>query len=489
MPFSEDEYREIIESDRTSWSEQAVPATEAICLDEAIARAMKFNLDHRVNLLERVFAEAEFEAGRFDMLPRLMANAGYNWRNNDNIRDSIDSVTGEPSLSNPSISSARSRTTADLGLNWSLLDFGVSYYNAKQNADRLLVANERRRKAMYMLVLNVSDAYWRALAAQELRERVQISIQEAEGALNDSRQILDAQLQDPADTLRFQRNLLENLRLLENVERELAAAQIELASLIGLAPGTRVELLSPDWGGFGPIEVDMEELEVLALANNPDLREQAYNARIAAQETRKTMLRMMPGLDFNYGTSYDSDRFLVNEQWQQASVTVGYNLFNVLSTPAHRRSSRAWVELEEARRMALQLAVLSQVHMTHHFYYDSKRQYERARAIYEVDRGLSELAQRQQETQTGTALERVSREVAHILSTLRMYQAMARVSESAGQLQLTLGLEPQFGSMDDISLEELAQRVAQSQHQRQIGLTQSWGCSSGAPLTSLPDRL
>jgi outer membrane protein TolC len=474
--FTEEEYRSLIQADQVAWIGLIDPITGPVTLDEAIARALKYNLDHRVRLLEQAQAAANFEAGKFDILPRLMANAGYHWRDNEAIRDSIDSVTGTPSLANPSISSQRERTNADLTLSWSLLDFGLGYYNAKQNADRILVANERRRKAMHTLIRDVTTTYWRALASQQLSEQVSESIREAEQALDDADEILAAQINNPTDTLRYQRNLLENLRLLENVERELASARIELATLLSLPPGSRVELIEPARSGLRPLGEDMEELEAIALFSNADLREQSYNARIAAQETRKTLLRMIPGLSFNYGQNYDDDTYLVNQQWNQASVTAGFNLFNILSAPANRRASQFGAEVEETRRMAVQVAVLSQLHLSAHQYNDALRQYLRAESIFNVDRRLSELSRDQQVSQMGSPLERISSEVTEILSSVRMYQSMARVNEACGRVQATLGLEPQIGSLDELDLQELRREIVRSYDQMAATNSQQWSC-------------
>ena len=475
-PFTEDEFRSIVESDRATWLGGMEAISGPICLDEAIARALKYNLDHRVRLLEQTQASAQFEAGKFDMLPKLMANAGYHWRDNDNTRTSSISDTS-------SVSTERERTTADLTLSWSILDFGLGYYNAKQNGDRILVASERRRRAMHSLIQNVTTTYWRALAAQQLEADVRRAIDEAEKALADSQQIIQSQLRDPTETLRYQRNLLENLRLLENVDRELAAAKIELASLIGLHPGSQFELIEPARAELRALEVDIEELEAIALGSNADLREQSYNARIAAQETRKTLLRMMPGLSFNYGHHYDSDTYLVNQQWRQASLTASYNLFNILSTPAHRRASEYGVNVAETRRMAVQMAVLSQLHLAKHQYHDAMRQYLRAESIFEVDSRLSELAQGQERAQMGTPLERISRDVTRILSTVRMYQAMARVNEASGRIQATLGLEPQLSSLDDLDLTQLRSEIVESYRNIDIGIGHQWQCSASVPET------
>jgi outer membrane protein TolC len=484
LPFDADEYSELLRTDREDWLAQVEPLSAAMCMDEAIARALKYNLDHRVLLLEQAQASAVLEAGRFDMLPRLMTNAGYHWRNNDNIRNSIDSIDRTPSLANPSISSDRERATADLTLSWSILDFGLGYYNARQNADRILVANERRRRSMHSLVQEVTTTYWRALAAQQLEADVLRVIAEAQQALADSEQILEARLRDPAETLRYQRNLLENLRLLENIERELASARVELARLIGLPAGTPITLVEPPRREFPSIDRDIEALEVIALSNNADLREQSYNARIAAQETRKTLLRMVPGLSFNYGQNYDNDSYLINQRWQQASLNASYNLFNLLAMPTHRRASEYELKVAEARRMAVQVAVVSQLHLAKYQYYDAVRQYTLAEAIYSVDTRLGELARGQERARTGSPLERISAEVTRILSSARLYQALGRVNEASGQIQITLGLEPEIGSVDDLSLDALREEIMRGYQDAEWSFGRRWQCGTESPVSA-----
>ena len=57
----------------------------------------------------------------------------------------------------------------DLGLSWNVLDFGVSYYQSKQNADRLLVAQERRRKTFAVAAFAVAG---RAMTCIQLLTRL-----------------------------------------------------------------------------------------------------------------------------------------------------------------------------------------------------------------------------------------------------------------------------------------------------------------------------
>src|SRR3569623_1041258 len=182
-------------------------------------------------------------------------------RDEEDIRRATDSVTGAPSLANPYISSERRHVTSDVTFSWSVLDFGASYYAAKQQADRVLIASERRRKSMHNLIQNVRSAYWRAIAAEKLQTDVKASIKEAEAALANSQRVESERVKAPVEALRYQRALLENLRLLENVDRALASARIELAGFIGLSPGTRYTLVEPtgDQSKLAPLEIPVEQ--------------------------------------------------------------------------------------------------------------------------------------------------------------------------------------------------------------------------------------
>ncbi len=461
-PFSKEEIASINHSDRVA-AHAGMPAIEsAVSLEEAIARALKYNLEHRTRMLEQALANGILEAGRYDMLPKLMANAGYAWRDEENTRRATDSVTGLPSLANPYISSDRSHTTADIGLTWNLLDFGASYYTAKQNADRLLIANERRRKAMHALIQNVRTVFWRAMAAEKLSEQVRVTIQQAEMALTDSRQAYSELIKSPGESLRYQRNLLENLRLLENVQRELSAARIELASLIGVDPGKQIALVEPEQMKPLPLNLSVQSMEEAALANNADLREHFYNARIAATDTRKALLKLLPGLSFNYGYNYDNDKYLINEQWRDAGVRVSFNLFNLLSGPSQMKAAEMNATVAQARRMALQMSVLTQVHLARHQYDDALRQFQRADTIHDVDSRLAKLAQSQEQSQMASRLDRISSNVTSILSSVRRYQAMAKVHEGASRVQSIMGMEPEIGSLDDTDLPTLQKQIDQS---------------------------
>jgi outer membrane protein TolC len=362
--FTRDELRNIAAQDHARVSAEVPALQNELSLPEAIARALKYNLDHRTKLLEQAYAAGALETAYYDLLPKLTAEADYSTRNNDPVRRSQDSITGAVDQSHPFISSDRTHTTSGLGLSWNMLDFGVSYFNAKQQADRVLIASERRRKAMHELMRSVQAAYWRALSAQKLHDTTRATIAEAESALADARKVEYERLKAPAESLRYQRALLENLRTLESVEQELAVSQLELAGLINLPPGHEYRLTEPSGDEQLPqLTAPAEQLEAVAIANNPDLREENYNARIAARETRKALLKLLPGISLDYGYKHDTDSYLINNGWTEAGVQVSANLLNAFSYRAQKSLGKVGERLAETRRMALQMAVVTQVHV------------------------------------------------------------------------------------------------------------------------------
>ncbi len=413
--------------------------------------------------MEEVIAGHALDASRLDRLPKLVAQAGYHSRDSDLIVRSRDSVTDAPTLANPSISSERSHTVSSLGFSWSLLDFGTSYFQARQNADRSLVAAERRRKATHLLIQDVRTAFWRTASAQRLQGQIRSAIVLAEEALVDARKAEAERVRSPLDSLRYQRQVLESLRLLEATNQELSAARIELLQLVNLP--LAVDLKVTERGaapGRAMLDLPVERLELLASTRNADHREQAYNLRIANDEARKAMTRLFPGLTLDTAARYDTDTYLIHQRWNDAGLTLSFNLMNLFSAPGQKRLADAGIARAEQRRMASQMARLAQVHIARLNYGNTLQQYERANAVAEVDGRIASLMQSREAAQVQSKLELVANQTTAILSQLRRYQALAQAHAAAGRLQATLGLDPTLGDTLQAGLPALTASIGQS---------------------------
>jgi outer membrane protein TolC len=286
----------------------------------------------------------------------------------------------------------------------------------------------------------------------------------AEEALDDSRKAETERVRNPLDALRYQRQLLENLRLLESIDQELSSALIDLASLINAPVGQPLSIAQTDLKNISleATQVPIARLEEAALMQNPDLREQHYNARIAREETRRTMVRLFPNVTFSYGLKYDSDSYLVNRHWNEAGLQMSFNLFNLMTGPTQIKLAEAGVALADQRRMASQMAVITQVHLARLQLINARGQFDRADAIYTTDSKIAQVMRSRQAAQAQSKLDAVSNETAAILSLLRRYQALAQVQAAENRLMATLGLEPQIGSTGELSLKDLTDQLGKS---------------------------
>ncbi|MES2534756.1 MAG: TolC family protein [Pseudomonadota bacterium] len=449
-------------ADRAAGRAGVEPITAALTMEQAVARALKYNLDRRAKMMEEALALNQLDVAHYDMLPRLLAQAGYTSRNNDRISLSENADTG---LASPSqfISQERIHTASSLGLSWSMLDLGVGYLGTLQQADRVLIAGEKRRKAMHVLMQDVRTAFWRAVSAQKLQSQVRGAVATANEALAESGRAAAQGLRNPVDSLRYQRQLRENMRLLDAINQELSTAQIELATLINEPAGQNILLAEPPLTvNQQPMAVPVEAMEDIAITSNADLREHHYNARIAREETRKTMVKLFPNLVFNYSINYDTDRYLVNSSWREAGLHLSFNLFNLLTGPTQMKLAEAGVKLADQRRVAMQIAVIAQVHLARQQVANSLSQFEQADAIWEIDRGIAEHMKNREASQTISKLDLVANETTAILSLLRRYQALAQAQIAEARLQATLGVEPKISGVSETSLADLERDIGLS---------------------------
>jgi outer membrane protein TolC len=446
------------------------PITHPVTLEEAMARAVKYNLNERARRIEQAIALNVWDAGNYDLLPRVLASAGYRARDNDLTTRSRDSVTGLPSLAHPYISSARESALGDLGASWSVLDFTVSYFNAKQNADRVLIAAEHRRKAMHALCRDVAIAFWRMASAQKLRDDVKATIAAAEGAVAEASEAKSEGLRSPVENLRYQRQILENIRLLSTIEKDFGTARTTLAGLINAPLGSDFAVVEPNIvPNIAILDLPAEQLEEAALLHNADLKEQVYNQRIAREEVHKTLAKLLPNLSLSYDVRYSSDSYLINTQWGEAGLMLSQNLTGLLALPAQRRVAQGGVELAKQRRIALQMALLAEVHIARLELASTYQQLRLADRIWDIDQAIKTNTSDRAAAQTESKLTKVAADTASIVSMLRRYQALAEFNVATSTLQSTLGLEIDLGSVDTLSVEDLAKAIGEWQRTWQSG--------------------
>ncbi len=441
--ISTEEYTEQLDADLAALFADQEPLAGPLGLYEAIARAIKYNLDHRLKLMEDALSRGQLEVDRFDMLPELVADAGYNWRNNDSGASSQSLLSGTQSLE-PSTSQERIYSTANVTMVWNVLDFGVSYIHAQQQANQVMISSERRRKVIQNIVQDVRYAYWRAVSAERLLPKMDALLQGAYAALQRARMLEKLQLQPPLQALNYQKALLEVIRQMWLLRQDLATAKTELSALLDLKPGTQFELADTEHKQAlpPPLAATIDELEQLALRNRPELIEEHYQARIGALEVKKAMRRMLPGLELTLGAHYDSNSFVFNDNWVAAGYGLSWNLFKLFSGPAEIRLAKTQQSVDDMRRLSLSMAIITQVHLAYQRLNIARKSFEVSSDMMTVENRIQEQLEARERAQTGNELEMIRTRASALAIEMQRDLGFAELQNAFGQIFNSLGTDP-----------------------------------------------
>lgn len=455
-PLSHDDIQQVLNKDLEKIKARQIPVTKPITMYEAMARTVASNLSYQVQVMEREVASGQMKQTRYDMLPKLSAGAQHTAKAPERASVSQSVRTREVSLE-ASTSEDRSRYLTDMSFSWDLLDFGASYYQAKQEANRVLIAEELHRKALHDLMNSVRSAFWRAAAAQELQDEIDELLLAARHSLQNARQVEIERLKPPLEVLRFQKSLMDVIRQMENLYSELDSSKTELRNLMNLPHDADMRLVVGKTSMDMPrIDFDVSFMEEMALLQRPELREEIYRERIDRLEVKRVILQALPGIQFRASYNYDSNSFLVDNWWAEASQQITGNLIQLFSIKTRVGAAESRAQLTSSKRMALYLTIISQVNLAIEQYKTAVKQLERSAEISRLEKEILKLVTINTKNNAEIELERIRTAAAEINSRLQRFQAYAEAQNAIGRILVSVGYDPvsifeEISSLDDLS--------------------------------------
>jgi hypothetical protein len=458
------EQEQTLEGDISSLYSGQEPITGPLTLYDAMARGIKYNVGHRVAMVEEVLANSDVDVKVLGMLPGLDLEAGYLGRNNPEVISARSRASGNQSLE-PSIFQDEHRRTANLDLSWNMLDAGMSYVQSRQASDQARVSLERRRKVVQNITQDVRAAYWRAASAQMLNQQIAGLLARADDVV---RQLEEEEnkksSQDVSALLNLQKRLYDSMQNLMAQRDALATAHADLAALIGVPPstqfqlaGTEAEMMSAS--SLPRIATQRQDLEILALLIRPDMREQALLKRVAARGSTVSVVETFPGIGGIVGYNYDSNSFLDDESWASFSVGLTQNLMNLFTLPVRLQHAENKEKLADLQRMAMVAAVLTQLSIADTRYEIAENNYGLLKRMMGVNTRLIEYTKsRPEKTAIGDGLL-LAAEMDQLLTRARLHIAYAEGQNAFGRIVSTLGLDPLPPGLEDKPVPELARLI------------------------------
>jgi outer membrane protein TolC len=436
------------------------PISGTLTLYDAMARTLKYNLDHRIEMMQQSLRGAEAALASSELLPKLVANAGWSGRDSYLSSAHLDLPTDKETP--PRVTSNdKDVRTADITFSWNILDFALSYVRAKQASDKYLIAETAKRKVIHRILEDTRTAYWRAVSADRMVKKLRQLDGRLNRAIANARQQLSEGTTSPVTALTYERELVQIRVKAEQLQRELTLAKAQLAALMDVAPGVDFALADHEDSTLPAVlTMSVNDMVAEALLNRPELREIAYQRRINEREATAALLELLPGLRLYASANDDSNGFLLNEHWVTMGASAAFNLMKVVSLSARRNAIGMQDGVLDQKSLAATMVVLTQVHVSRIRYRHFVEELETARRYNAVQARL--VAQIRAQVKAGTVGEQtlVREEMNALLGEVRRDVAFTNVQNAAANIFVSMGLDLQANEVNHtLGVKQLAVRL------------------------------
>jgi outer membrane protein TolC len=320
----------------------AAQEPQAVTLDEAIRRALMVNPTMVRARGQVTNAAASKRTAIGNWLPSLSTSSSYSTRGVDPVT-TPDGLTYTPSGNSYSAGLSASMTLFS--------GFRRLAQNRSANADyRSAEASEVAQE--FNVILQTKQAFFNAVAADELVRVAERSIQRAEEQLRMSKDKLAAGSAIRSDTLRGRVEVGNAQLQLLNAQTQRETAEANLAQLIGI--DGPVQAIA-DSSLFTPVDVDTTALRIEVIAQSPAVVQADAAADAAAASVSVATAQYFPSVTASYSQSWSGRQISTLDNNWSARIGLSWNLFNgfsregsVTSAKVSRENARA--DAEDARR-------------------------------------------------------------------------------------------------------------------------------------------
>jgi outer membrane protein TolC len=256
--------------------------------------------------------------------------------------------------------------------------------------------------------------------------------------------------------LSYQRALLDAVNLLTLRRQDLELARAELNALMSVPPGTHYTLAEEKEEALPPVPNNFEELERLALEKRPEIMEEWYRKRVTANDIKAAKLLLWPNLGVDTGWQYDSNKYNYNSNWTDVSARLSWNILKLAQYPALQRSLDNQNKTDDFRRMALSMAVLTQVRVGVQRYGLALSELQFADESLRVDKHLLKYAQSAVQAKFDSELEVIRSEARALLAEYQRYASYSNAQAAWGRLYNSIGLDVLPETIDNSDIQTLA---------------------------------
>ena len=353
-----------------------------LSLQECIKLAQENNLELKVMAIEEQVAKEMRTAEILGMLPELNISDNFSGRSNTPASSSRKTADGGLTYGY-STSQDRNVNYFNIDLALSVVDFGLAYFNTQQARDRVMIREQRTRRAGQNLTFDVVKAYFQVAAAQRAIKITTVLLEDCRSRYQLIEKLSKKRAITPFRAFDETKRFVEMEKRLTNYVRSYENSCVELRSLLGMHPGGKILVDDSYLNQVPKFEFpEIELMEQIALLERPELYEIDMQKHVNVLECRKEIVKMFPNVRLFYDFVNSNNSFLYHASWYELGIRAAYNL---LKLPQHIQQYRAYsaqVDAEEARTFSLAIGIMAQVRIAHANLISVKERYEIDNKVY-----------------------------------------------------------------------------------------------------------
>ena len=269
-------------------------------------------------------------------------------------------------------------------------------------------------------------------------------------ALDYAKKSESLRLQDPAEALTYQKDILDTVQNIEFWKKDLAGAEYALATTIGLKSEAGII------AGDADIDVSSSNLKrsVLqgtAITKRPDIESTLYETRMSKRDAVIALLELAPIPSFTLGNNYDSNQYLVFNNWMSLGGQAAANISKLLRYPSVNALNTEKIDLARQKAAAVLSAALLQVDMSLAYLLEVEKMLKTSQEVALVSEKLATHMHANQAAQQVGELQVVREDLRAFASRVRRDIALNDTRSAGARLMASVGVDFAVDADEDIS--------------------------------------
>ena len=299
-----------------------------------------------------------------DFLPQAYVSTYGKWRNNTDASVGIKVDDNSGNLPKDFFTAQdQAIAVSNFTTSWDLLEIGLSGFKANRRAIHAYSEGEQNQYLCNKLVVDVENAYWRAVAFEQAEAKSDWLKSRISYALNLSNQRAEKNPDTKLQELMFQRELIDINRWYQSLYRSLISAKPDLARLMNVPAGTEFSLqstrLPAELGEIG--QQDTLTLISTAYQHRPEIRQALYKTDLTRLKNKEDLWRHLPGLKIFLGGSHNTNSFVLNSNFASAGASLSWDLLRMGQIGETKRAGGIALADDERQTEILASAIMAQV--------------------------------------------------------------------------------------------------------------------------------